>query len=155
MIRSSKVLRLSLVFLWGGWLAAPPAQIQSPAQTPKKLKVYISVDMEGVAGVVTADQLGPAGFEYERFRHFMTNETLAAIHAAKESGAIEVVVNQSDEAAARGRREGVRLAREARIARHLRELAGTSNLGAWLDGGRSLDDVLGLLTLAAAAYPED
>jgi hypothetical protein len=70
-------------------------------------------------------------------------------------GAIEVVVNQSDEAAARGRREGVRLAREARIARHLRELAGTSNLGAWLDGGRSLDDVLGLLTLAAAAYPED
>jgi hypothetical protein len=70
-------------------------------------------------------------------------------------GAIEVVVNQSDENAARGRREGVRLAREARIARHLRELAGTSNLGAWLDGGRGLDDVLGLLTLAAAAYPED
>jgi len=51
--------------------------------------------MEGVAGVVTADQLGPAGFEYERFRHFMTNETLAAIRAAKESGASEVVVSDS------------------------------------------------------------
>jgi D-amino peptidase len=48
-----------------------------------------------VAGVVTADQLGPAGFEYERFRHFMTNETLAAIRAAKESGATEVVVSDS------------------------------------------------------------
>src|SRR4029450_11112628 len=32
------------------------------------LKVYISADMEGVAGVVTPDQLGPAGFEYERVR---------------------------------------------------------------------------------------
>ena len=93
--RSSKVLRLFFAFLCGGWLAAPPAQTQSPAQTPKKLKIYISVDLEGVAGVVTADQLGPAGFEYERFRHFMTNETLAAIHAAKESGATEVVVSDS------------------------------------------------------------
>jgi D-amino peptidase len=65
------------------------------AQTPKKLKVYISVDMEGVAGVVTADQLGPTGFEYERFRRFMTNETLAAINAAKEAGATEIVVSDS------------------------------------------------------------
>ena len=60
-----------------------------------KLKVYISVDMEGVAGVVTADQLLPAGFEYERFRHFMTNETLAAVRAAKEAGATEIVVSDS------------------------------------------------------------
>jgi len=41
---------------------------QTSAPTAKKLKIYISVDMEGVAGVVTADQLGPTGFEYERFR---------------------------------------------------------------------------------------
>ena len=41
--------------------------------------------MEGVAGVVTADQPGPGGFEYERFRHFMTNETLAAVHSADQS----------------------------------------------------------------------
>lgn len=95
MIRFRKVLCLILVFLCGGWLIAPPAQTQSFAQTPKKLKIYISVDMEGVAGVVTADQLGPAGFEYERFRHFMTNETLAAIRAAKESGATDVVVSDS------------------------------------------------------------
>src|SRR5437667_1340 len=51
--------------------------------------------MEGVAGVVTADQLGPGGFEYERFRRFMTNETLAAVRAAKESVATEIVVSDS------------------------------------------------------------
>jgi D-amino peptidase len=51
--------------------------------------------MEGIAGVVTADQLGPGGFEYERFRHFMTNETLAAVNAANESGAAEIVVSDS------------------------------------------------------------
>jgi D-amino peptidase len=68
---------------------------QPPAGNGKKLKVYISVDMEGVAGVVTADQLGPNGFEYERFRRFMTNEAVAAVEAAKAAGAGEVVVSDS------------------------------------------------------------
>lgn len=68
---------------------------QTHSQAPKKLKAYISVDMEGIAGVVTADQLGPGGFEYERFRHFMTNETLAAVRALQEAGATEIVVGDS------------------------------------------------------------
>jgi D-amino peptidase len=62
---------------------------------PPKLKVHISVDMEGVAGVVTGDQLGPAGFEYGRFREFMTKEALAAVAAAKAAGATEIVVADS------------------------------------------------------------
>jgi D-amino peptidase len=95
MILSRAALRLSLLSLAAGWLLAPLAKAQAPPQAAKKLKIYISVDMEGVAGVVTADQLGPAGFEYERFRHFMTNETLAAVRAAKESGATEIVVSDS------------------------------------------------------------
>ena len=74
---------------------APLAPGQAPPQAAKKLKVYISVDMEGVAGVVTPDQLGPSGFEYERFRRFMTSEALAAVQAAKESGASEIVVSDS------------------------------------------------------------
>ena len=73
--------------------ADPTTALRS--QASKKLKIYISVDMEGIAGVVTADQLGPTGFEYERFRRFMTNETLAAINAAKEAGATEIVVSDS------------------------------------------------------------
>ena len=59
------------------------------------MKVYISADMEGVAGVVTSDQLGPTGFEYERFRGFMTNEVLAAIEGARAAGATEFVVSDS------------------------------------------------------------
>jgi D-amino peptidase len=51
--------------------------------------------MEGVAGVVTDDQLAPQGFEYERFRRFMTDEAVAAVRAAKEAGATEVVVADS------------------------------------------------------------
>src|SRR5580704_6347952 len=59
------------------------------------LKVYISVDMEGIAGVVTADQLLPTGFEYERFRRFMTDEAVAAAKAAIAAGATEVLVSDS------------------------------------------------------------
>jgi D-amino peptidase len=58
-------------------------------------KVYVSVDMEGIAGVVTGDQLGPPGFEYERFRGFMTDEALAAIEGARAAGATEFVVADS------------------------------------------------------------
>jgi D-amino peptidase len=59
------------------------------------LKIYISADMEGVVGVVTDEQLGPGGFEYERFRQFMTAEVNAAIDAARAAGATEFVVSDS------------------------------------------------------------
>jgi D-amino peptidase len=60
-----------------------------------KGKVYISADMEGIAGVVTGEQLGPQGFEYQRFREFMTNEVLAAIEGARAAGATEILVSDS------------------------------------------------------------
>lgn len=59
------------------------------------LKIYISADMEGLAGVVTDAQLGPGGFEYERFREFMTAEVNAAIDAARAAGATEILVSDS------------------------------------------------------------
>ena len=61
----------------------------------KKMKIYISADMEGVVGAVTADQLSPTGFEYERFRGFMTQEVNAAIEGAVAAGATEIVVSDS------------------------------------------------------------
>lgn len=67
----------------------------SHAEAQRKLKIYISVDMEGIAGVVSPDQLSPAGFEYGRFREFMTAEALAAINAAREAGATEIIVSDS------------------------------------------------------------
>jgi D-amino peptidase len=76
--------------------ALPVNPLAAAAATrAQELKIYISVDMEGVAGVVTGDQLIPPGFEYERFRHFMTDEALAAVRAAKQAGATEVVVSDS------------------------------------------------------------
>ena len=66
---------------------------ESAAQ--EKLKIYISADMEGVVGVVTGEQLGPSGFEYQRFRGFMTAEVNAAIEAAFEAGATDIVVSDS------------------------------------------------------------
>jgi D-amino peptidase len=63
------------------------------------MRVYISVDMEGVAGVVHEDQTDPidprhAG-EYNRFRRLMTAEANAAIEGALAAGADRVLVNDS------------------------------------------------------------
>jgi D-amino peptidase len=51
--------------------------------------------MEGVVGVVTNDQLGPDGFEYQRAREFMTAEVNAAIEAAFAAGATEILIGDS------------------------------------------------------------
>jgi D-amino peptidase len=69
--------------------------VTGSSQGKKNMRIYISVDMEGIAGVVTADQLLPAGFEYERFRVFMTDEVNAAIEGARAAGATEFVISDS------------------------------------------------------------
>jgi D-amino peptidase len=84
---------LSFIALTGLALVADaPARVDAQQQ---KLKVHISVDMEGVGGVVTGEQLGPTGFEYGRYREFMTREALAAVDAAKAAGATEIIVADS------------------------------------------------------------
>jgi D-amino peptidase len=90
-MRRSTIVALAVVLLTGLAVSA-----RQPATTAnRRLKVHISVDMEGVAGTVTGDQLGPAGFEYGRFRDFMTREALAAVDAARAAGATEIVVADS------------------------------------------------------------
>jgi len=59
------------------------------------LKIYISADLEGVAGVVSRDQLGGESDSYRRARLLMTEEVNAAARGAMEAGAKEVVVNDS------------------------------------------------------------
>ncbi|HXG91580.1 MAG TPA: M55 family metallopeptidase [Blastocatellia bacterium] len=81
-------LWIILLFLIAGIFSNVEAQ-------QRKMKIYISADMEGVVGVVTNEQLGPQGFEYARFRDFMTAEVNAAIQAAFEAGATEIVVSDS------------------------------------------------------------
>ena len=86
LMRPLIALRLVMLVL----LFVVPIQAQ---QTP--LKIYISADMEGIAGVVTNEQLGPQGFEYQRFREFMTQEVNAAIEGAFSGGATQIVVSDS------------------------------------------------------------
>jgi D-amino peptidase len=65
------------------------------AQAPRARKVFISVDMEGISGVVQPAQLGPDGFEYQRAREWMTGEVNAAIAGARAAGPADVVIADS------------------------------------------------------------
>lgn len=59
------------------------------------MKVYISVDMEGVACVTHTDQIKREGTEYEMARKWLTAKVNAAIEGALGAGATEVVVADS------------------------------------------------------------
>jgi D-amino peptidase len=64
------------------------------------VRIYLSVDMEGLAGVAHPHQVvhGRDGIDradYDRSRALMAGEANAAIEAALEHGATEVVVNDS------------------------------------------------------------
>jgi D-amino peptidase len=59
------------------------------------MRVFISVDMEGVAGVATFDQIIRGGNGYPRAQELMTEEANAAIRGAFAGGATEVLVNDS------------------------------------------------------------
>jgi D-amino peptidase len=56
------------------------------------MKILIAVDMEGITGVTTWDQVTPGHAEYARFRKLMTQDVNAAIRGACEAGADEVIV---------------------------------------------------------------
>lgn len=59
------------------------------------MKILISTDIEGVAGVYHAQQTRSGNGEYERARRWMTEEANAAIAGAFDGGATEVFVNDS------------------------------------------------------------
>lgn len=59
------------------------------------LKVFISVDMEGIAGVVTSAECSSTGPDYGYFRRLMSHEANAAVLGAFDAGATEVVVRDS------------------------------------------------------------
>jgi D-amino peptidase len=59
------------------------------------VKVYISADMEGVTGLVDAEDVQPPGRDYERGRGMMTEDVNAAIRGAYAAGATAVLVNDA------------------------------------------------------------
>lgn len=77
-------------------LALVPTLNAAHAREPKKLKVYISADMEGVSGVSTWKvQAQSDGREFEKFARLMTLEVNAAIAGAFDAGATDVLVSDS------------------------------------------------------------
>ena len=69
---------------------ALPLVAQSPG--PRRARVFISVDMEGLAGVVNGPDVNSTGPEYQLFRTIMAGETNAAIEGAFLAGASDVLV---------------------------------------------------------------
>jgi D-amino peptidase len=59
------------------------------------MRLYISADIEGIAGVVSRDNTMPGKFEYEPARDWMTQAVVSACETARELGAEEVVVSDS------------------------------------------------------------
>lgn len=64
------------------------------AQT-KPVKIFISVDMEGIGGIGTSAMTNTGGKDYETGRKLMTNEVNAVVSAIFESGSATIVVNDS------------------------------------------------------------
>lgn len=59
------------------------------------MRIYISVDMEGITGLVDRDDVQPDGRDYERGRAMMAEDVNAAIRGAVAAGATEVLVNDA------------------------------------------------------------
>ncbi|MBC5824996.1 MAG: M55 family metallopeptidase [Candidatus Eremiobacteraeota bacterium] len=60
------------------------------------MKLYISADMEGIAGILTEEQTNPArGTDYARACGLMTGEVNAACEGAGSGGATSILVNDS------------------------------------------------------------
>ncbi len=92
------LIRVVLILLGIAVLSSTNPSRLSAGQAPgsqRPLKVYISIDMEGITGVVQPAQLGPTGFEYGLAREWMTGELLAAIDGARAAGAREIVISDS------------------------------------------------------------
>ena len=59
------------------------------------MKVFISADIEGTAGITNWDEAKKGHPEYAEFREYMTDELVAACEGARAAGASEVVVKDA------------------------------------------------------------
>ena len=80
-----KIIILAILTIAIGFLALR----QAPNN---EFKVFISVDMEGIAGVVSSRECSSSGPDYQEFRRITTLETNAAIEGALKAGATEILV---------------------------------------------------------------
>ncbi|HEU5422673.1 MAG TPA: M55 family metallopeptidase [Nitrolancea sp.] len=57
------------------------------------MNIYMSVDMEGITGIVHRDMLSQEARDYERGRRLMTADAVAAVEGLAQGGATYVLVN--------------------------------------------------------------
>lgn len=62
---------------------------------PAIVRLFVSVDIEGIAGLVAREQGRVGGHEYEQARTWMTDSVLAVCESAHDRGVTEVVVADS------------------------------------------------------------
>jgi len=82
-----------VVALVGAFFAL--AQLATPAAAQRPLRIFISVDMEGIGGIGTGAMTSPNGKDYATARRLMTEEVNAVVAAIFEHGPAEIVVNDS------------------------------------------------------------
>ncbi len=72
------------------------AVLAGPAHAQQRpLRIFISVDMEGIGGVGTGEMASSSGKDYATARRFMTDEVNAVVAAILRRGPAEIVVNDS------------------------------------------------------------
>ena len=59
------------------------------------MRIYISVDMEGISGVTRWEDVVTSGQDYQRARSWMTADVNAAVAGARSAGATEFVVEEN------------------------------------------------------------
>src|SRR3989304_251331 len=69
--------------------------LSTPAHAQDPIRVFISVDMEGIGGIAHGEMTSADGGEYERGRALMVGEVNAAIEGARVAGATDFLVNDS------------------------------------------------------------
>ena len=90
------VVACTALIAGGAGTRHPASGTRDPqTQTARPVKVFISVDMEGLTGVVANTEVSADGPDYPHFRAIMAAETNAAIEGAARAGATEFVVRDS------------------------------------------------------------
>lgn len=87
-------MRLRLLVL-GAALGVSLALAPSSARAQRPIRVFISVDMEGVGGIGTSAMTSATGKDYQLGRKLMTDEVNAVVAAIFQHGPAQVVVNDS------------------------------------------------------------
>ena len=72
-----------------------PASRPAGAVGQQPLKIFVSVDMEGIGGIGTSAMTSASGKDYATGRRLMTDEVNAVVATIFEHGPAEVVVNDS------------------------------------------------------------